>query len=303
MIKINQEQIDKFHSGRMGEAEMSDFKQQLESDPSLKMESDLQADIVNGLKEFRKNELKARLDAINVGPSWVEFVQQSALMKSMGGVIVASVIGTGIYFLGEKNESIDTSNPITIEAPKYEAIEYVWDLGLETNANEDTDLDKPVALETSSESTEKSDSEPVLASTTAEVQSTTKLEVKAFKPTFETPNVENIEEGDQFVSSELDELPESNVSAVDNDPIDVKTEVTKSTTIKYKYYDGKLFLNGDFNKAPYEILEINNTVGRSIYVYYLGNYYKVGIADRLTVLPQVGDKELIQELELLRANK
>ncbi|MEP0987004.1 hypothetical protein [Ekhidna sp.] len=304
MTKINQEQIDRFHSGRMDEAEISDFRQQLESDPSLKAESNLQGDIINGLKEFRKAELKARLDALNVGPTWVEFVQQSTLMKSMGGVIVASIIGTGIYFLGEKNETIDSSAPISVEAPQYESIEYVWNLGLDKDpVNQNNELDKPV-LEINSNlvASEIPESKPTQASITLEESSLTD-DSQVFKPSFEAPSVQGVEEESEFVSSELDELPENKSNDVSENPIDVETELSKSTIIKYKYYDGKLFLKGDFDKAPYEILEINSARGRRIYVFYLDNYYKVGVTDRLTALPLVGDTEVIKELELLRTNK
>ncbi|SNT26420.1 hypothetical protein SAMN05421640_3034 [Ekhidna lutea] len=303
MTEINQEQLDNYHSGQMSDAEMASFEKQLESDPALKAESDLQADIVGGLKEYRKLELKARLDAINVGPTWMEFVGQSALMKSMGGVIVASIIGTGIYFLGEKEDDVSNTDPITIDAPTNESIEYVWELGKDETPSQSNQLERPAIANNTDEKNTKPDpgeEEEVVSANQAITKEET---IKPFKPSFEAPNAQDVADDSQFAASGLDDLPENTATATSNDPIDVETEISKSTVIKYKYYDGKLFLNGDFNKAPYEILEINSSKGRRIYVYYLGNYYTVSITDKLTTLPEVNDKEVIKELNLLRENK
>ena len=99
-------------------------------------------------------------------------------------------------------------------------------------------------------------------------------------------------------TADLDVLPKKSAAVVNEDPIDVKTENTKSLDIKYKYYDGKLFLSGDFDRAPYEILEINSASGRRIYVKYLDKYYQVGVTDQLTALPEVTDVAIIDELKV-----
>ncbi|WP_424961588.1 hypothetical protein [Ekhidna sp.] len=297
------EQIDKYHSGRMSESEMTSFEKQLESDPALKAENDLQADIVGGLKEYRKLELKARLDAINVGPTWMEFMGQSALMKSMGGVIVASLIGTGIYLYGEQDDQMESGAEVTINAPVAESMEYVWELGQEdTDISVNTELEKPeIANEPAVE--QKSDIQTIDQQSVNEELVTSKADKEVFKPSFEAPAVADVEEDSKFQSAGLDELPETTNTTASEDPIDVETEINRSKTIKYKYYDGKLFLSGDFDKSTYEILEINSASGRRIYVYYIDTYYKVGTTDRLTELPAVKDQNVITELELLRENK
>ncbi|WP_425390902.1 hypothetical protein [Ekhidna sp.] len=302
MTNLQQEQIDQYHSGLMNESEKASFEKQLEADPALKAESDLQSDIINGLKEYRKIELKSRLDAINVGPTWMEFVGQSTLMKSMGGVIVASVIGTGIYFLGDKNEAVETTTQVEVDAPVTESIEYVWNLGAEKEEVSNKELEKP-QINQKAVIAEKVEETVVSRppSSTEELANVDQNET--FKPSFEAPTVDDVTEETKFEATGLDELPETTETVAKEDPIDVETEISKSSTIKYKYYDGKLFLNGDFDKAPYEILEINSASGRRIYVYYLGTYYKVGITDRLTELPVVKDQDVINELQLIRENK
>ncbi|WP_462248379.1 hypothetical protein [Ekhidna sp.] len=309
MTKITEEQIDNYHSGRMSDSEMAEFNKAIESDPSVKAESDFQSDIVNGLKEYRKLELKSRLDAINVGPTWIEFAQQSALMKSFGGVVIASLIGTGIYFYGEKPEIVEYDQDATVEAQEVESIEFVWQLGEEEKENTETQLiEKPVVTNISKvdENQVAKEEEIVSQDLVADESNTVSdvLEVKeVYKPSFEAPNAEAVGEDAAFETTGLDEIPATDNGDVTENSIDVLSEITKSSTIKYKYYDGKLFLNGAFDKAPYEILEINSKSGRRIYVYYLGSYYKVGNADKLTELPKVTNPQVIDELKTLRENK
>lgn len=315
MTKLTNEQLDNYHSGRMSESEMADFNKLLESDPALKAESDLQSDIVNGLKEYRKLELKSRMDAINVGPTWIEFAQQSALMKSFGGVIIASLIGTGIYIYGERPVENGSDQLATVEAQKVESIDFVWSLGEEDESSTSVALDKPQKIVETLESDSREDftqSKPsasdaieqaVAKNNTESSQSEPEVKNEVYKPTFEAPAAESISDESEFTTTDLDEIPSNSESAVAENTIDVRSEITKSSIIKYKYYDGKLFLNGAFDKAPYEILEINSASGRRIYVYYLGSYYKVSNADKLTELPKVNNPEVISELKLLRENK
>lgn len=302
MTKLTQEQIDNYHAGRMSESEMTDFQKIIESDPSIKAESDFQSDIVSGLKEYRKLELKSRLDAINVGPTWIEFAQQSTLMKSLGGVIIASIIGTGIYFYGERPDQANSDEPATVQAQDIESIEFVWKLG-EEETQPSNQLETPIPVTESN--SPKTVVKEITTSTMIDEADDAKNEVaneEAFSPSFEAPDAEAIEDDASFATTGLDEIPNS-AESTNEEPIDVQSEISKSTTIKYKYYDGKLFLKGDFDKAPYEILEINSTSGRRIYVYYLGSYYKVGIADKLTELPTVTNSETLDELKMLRENK
>lgn len=306
MTNLEKEQIDNYHAGKMNDAERAEFESQLDADPTLKAESDFQADIVSGLKEYRKKELKSRLDAIDVGPTWMEFVGQSALMKSMGGVIVASIIGSSIYLFGDKGMQVEGTPIAVIEAPvPAEHSEYVWELGIEEDNSAHRELEQPIQPRMKAEQTKVGRVESETPSQVIIVDDAVAeaADEKVFTPSFEAPEVEDVAEGNEFEASGLDELPEESSSKERTTPIDVKTEYSKSTIIKYKYYDGKLFLNGDFDKAPYEILEINSSTGRRIYVYYLETFYQVETTDKLIQLPPVKNPAVIEELKLLRENK
>lgn len=291
------EQIDNYHSGKMSPEEIASFESELNADPAIKAESDFQGDIVNGLKEFRKDQLKARLDAVDLAPSWIEFAQQSTLMKSFGGIAVATIIGTGVYLNAEKGESYNV-DPIVIDAPNYEDPEFIWSLGLEDLPSVAT---KPVQQKTIASSAVVAPIEVVKVEEKEEAIE--EKEEMTFNPSFDAPDAKTINDEEAMETSNLDELPEETVAEANETPINVETEITKAIKVKYKYYDGKLFLSGDFDRAPYEILEINSASGRRIYVKYLDKYYKVGVTDQLSDLPEVTDQAVIDELDLLRQNK
>ena len=290
------EDIENYHAGRMSPDESSAFERELSSNPDLKSESDFQGEIIEGLKDYRKSQLKARLDAVDIAPSWLEFAQQSTLMKSFGGVAVASFVGAGVFLYGERDLNTESAE-VEIDAPKVESIEYIWDLGFE----------EPPTLAAKSETVSvvtSTSNEPVTKLVViAEEDDDSVEDTQEYVPSFDAPDAALVKDEEAFKTDNLDELPEKTESTLEKSDIDVETEITKDVNVKYKYYDGKLFLSGDFNRAPYEILEINSATGRRIYLKYLEKYYKVGITDQLTELPEVKDKSIIEELNLLRKNK
>ena len=284
-----QEKIDNYHAGKMTPDEITSFEEEMSRDPSLISESNFQKEIVDGLKEYRKSQLKARLDAIDIGPTWIEFAQQSTLMKSFGGVAVATMIGAGVYFYAEPDKEVDLTSEIKIEAPVAEPFVFDWSIK-PAKISEDVQAE-PVIVHII-EKIEKEANEPIGLKKT-----------EAFKPTFEAPNAGKIEDEEALETASLDKLPDDKSSEPLKKAIDVDTEITKSLDVKYKYYDGKLFLSGDFDRAPYEILEINSATGRRIYVKYLEKYYYVETTDKLKNLPEVKNTEVIEELKLLRQHK
>lgn len=290
-----QEKIDQYHAGRLSSDEMSVLEKELASDPSLQAESNFQSDIINGLKEFRKSELKSRLNGIEVNPAWFDFIQQSTLLKSFGGVAVATLIGTGVFFLAEPQDEIENES-IVIDAPEETIQKFVWNIKPAAISEESKTDELVTTLKTFKEVNEE----------LFEADKKTPKEIAkegSFAPNFRAPAAKDIKDEEALEISSLDKLPESNTSEVEKKAIDVDHEITKELDVKYKYYDGKLFLSGDFDRAPYEILEINSSDGRRIYVKYLDKFYKVGITDKLSALPEVKDVTVIKELNLLRENK
>ena len=287
-----QEKIDTYHAGKMTPEESAAFESEIAKDPSLVAESNFQKEIVDGLKAYRKSQLKARLDAVDIAPTWIEFAQQSTLMKSFGGVAIATMIGAGVYFYAEPDEKSVSTSEMKIDAPTEQSLAFDWNI-VPASISKQTKVDFAVPNTTQSSETK----ETVVDLPVVEEESV------LFTPTFEAPNAGKVEAEEALETAPLDELPVDNSPESAEDAVDVDTEITESLDVKYKYYDGKLFLSGDFDRAPYEILEINSASGRRIYVKYLNKYYRVETTDRLSILPEVKDQAVIEELKLLRENK
>ncbi len=294
----------------MSPEEAASFEKELAADPSLKAESDFQSEIINGIKEYRKSQLKLRLDAIDVSPGWFEFAQQSTLVKSFGGIALATAIGSGVYFLADTKEEIPQPKEIAniesisdMTVPVYEVPQFEWAIKeletVETKSIKEQVITKSET--TAIENTSRIEAAPISTQETASAIEE-KLE-ESFTPDFSAPDAGDVSDNSEISSATLDEVTEGASTKNELQPIEVETKNSKGSKIKYKYYDGKLFLNGNFSKEPYEILEINSANGRRIYLLHLNKYYEVKINDRLSELPEVTDIKLIQELRLIKANK
>ncbi|MEP1094168.1 MAG: hypothetical protein ABJG78_03610, partial [Cyclobacteriaceae bacterium] len=303
---------EQYHSGNMSPEETVLFEKELASDPSLRAESNFQSDIINGIKEYRKTQLKTRLNAIDVSPGWMEFAQQSALVKSFGGIAIATVIGSGVYLLADTKENLAAEQNgeviahAELNVPAVKEIQFELTL-TDPQISEKVEVGKKEVVKQSAKP-EPAKVQSVVISTNSEAENVivevTEKPVETFAPSFSAPDAADISDNTELTSATLDDVPTvTTASKGDLKPIEVETKHSKNTKIRYKYYDGKLFLNGNFNEEPYEILEINSANGRRVYLLHLKKYYEVKINDRLSELPEVRDIKLIQELRLIKANK
>jgi len=299
MTEKNSKLIDDYLSGNLNDQQTKLFNEQMAVDPNLSDEFQFQSSVVEGIKEHRKLQLKTRLELVDVSPTFVEFIQGSALVKSFGGLVVASIIATGIYLIGEKYEN-QTGNQVINDRPVNEQFIFNWDINEKINFEEtsSSSLKAPIKITPNQQANKKPYKIIEAKKEEADNEGFTK---EQFLPSVSAPAAFQIND-EEVKSVKLDEF---DVTGTTNskEEIEIETELTKSLNIKYKYYDGKLFLSGDFDRAPYEILEINSLNTRKIYINYLGKYYKVETTDKLRSLPEVTDRRVISELNLLKESK
>lgn len=62
----NSELIDDYLTNRLSEQDRKSFEQQMDSNPALKADVELQKEIINGLKAARAAELKAMLNKVPI---------------------------------------------------------------------------------------------------------------------------------------------------------------------------------------------------------------------------------------------
>ena len=299
--------IEEYHRGNMSSEEMMSFEKDLASNPELRSESNFQGDIINGIKEIRKSQLKARLDAIDVAPGWLEFAQQSTLVKSFGGVALATLIGTGVYFVAEEERvetKVETIELTSIDVPEMDPLNFEWNIkALEATKTASIPTKTEKLLSNTVETSERQEEISVVEVAEPNKNSAEKTS-QVFTPAFTAPVASEVTDESEPSAAQLETISVSeSAKEEERKPIDVETENTRSAKIKYKYYDGKLFLSGNFQKEPYEIIEINSVTGRRIYLLHQNKYYEVKTTDRMTELPEVRSIKLIQELRLIKANK
>jgi len=310
------ELIDAYLRNELDSEATEAFESQLAGDPSLREELGFQQQVIKGLGEFRKAELKSRLTAINITTPWWEVGQlvNPGLVKLTGALVTATFIGTGIYYFADQDinpesaylptvfeEDLLRNNPENVsffventdQVPKATAMEEVAEVSPEdSNVEAEPSGENEIAfVETSSGSSSADDHK--LDATSSD-----------FVPEVDLPNPGDGSEDNQF-KSESAKIPLASNADIINatERIDIKTSQRSNDEIRYKYYEGKLHLYGNFKDNPYEILEINSSSSKHVYLFHNNRYYKLLTTDKVLALPQITDRVLIHELEIVRNNK
>lgn len=294
--KLNHtEQIERYLEGNMSGEELKAFEKLLDKDPMLKSEFELQQDIINAIKESRKAELKARLDNINVG-AYNTGISGAKIVLT--GAITAA-IGLGIYFYGQDKAAespseviqqpmIEDSNAFIQPEEKSEAVPLSQPEQLDNPAlARNTTAKEAIIEERSEEEIIEEEAAPMVA--TPEVTPPTPIE--AFE------DREGLSTEVKVPTNKLEEsLISTEVTAVE-----VGNEEENTNSFHYKFYNNKLYLYGDFKNIPYELIELNTVSGKSVYLYYKGNFYYLE-PNQMEVSPlnQIKDQNLLGELEGLR---
>lgn len=311
------ELIDAYLRNELDSEGIRAFENELAGDPTLQEELGFQQQVVKGLGEFRKAELKSRLTAINISTPWWEVGQilNPGLVKMTGAIVTAAFVGTGIFYFSDRNETKNVSDIPTVfeddliqsepnnsytlfEETSEEAPKVIARLEISSSENKSTNSSLEANEATSVIYTESTRS-------TEDYELSSEEKSEDFVPEVALPNPGDGTEKVQF-KSESAEIPLASNTDIINDSeqqIDIKTIQRSNEDIRYKYYEGKLHLYGDFKNNPYEILEINSTNSRQVYLYHNRRYYKLLTTDKILNLPQITDQLLIQELEIVRNNK
>ncbi len=273
-------------------------------DPSLAEYVGFQKQIVKGIADYRKLQLKARLDAIQVGTGWLGVSQ--GVWRVAASFVVATAIGLGSYvYWPDQNQFEKVSSPLEIDDE-----EIVADFAAEEvpevpvpieEVSEKAESSETLIAKTKSVAEVKEEVAPVEAKESEKVAPKPKEE---FVPDVNKPLLSNVV--DESLNTKGADMPESVPTewvSTSDQPMDIETIDRRSKEIKYKYFEGKLFLYGDFKNEPYEILEINSSESKEVYLFYMSKYYKIELTDDIKVLEPIVDEKFIQELRIIRHNK
>ena len=86
------EKLEAYLRNELSESEKAEFEQMLQQDPLLQNELILQQDIISSIRDYRKNELKQRLNRIDVSNT----TKGNLGNFTMGGFILGGLAIVGI---------------------------------------------------------------------------------------------------------------------------------------------------------------------------------------------------------------
>jgi len=282
----NSERIEAYFNNELSATENQQLLQDIESDATMKSDFKFQQEVVNGIKAYRKQELIANLDKIQVAS-----VGQSALIKTLTAVGIATVVGIGGY-MWYNNTISEPSQPQNQEVV----------IAQQPNSNEEgRESTEEILASSTTEDEQISETSAEEANTTKEtiVKGNSENEI----PVIAVPEVTEPDNGQSEDSTNEISAPEAMASA--DIALSTRTDVEVKMSKKYKFHyqikGGGLILYGDFNEEPFEVLELKTNKGIKSYLFYKGKFYslKQGNED-INPLVLVEDTRLIKELQKRR---
>lgn len=297
--------IEAYLSQSLPEKERILFEQALTQDPALHQEFLFQKELQEGIQEYRRAELKGRLDQINPQTGWYPWAQ-TGLFKIGAALTGLAILGSSIYFWPQDTQYNNLPSLRHIDHIDQQSALLLKPVMAEPVAEEllVAEADKEVKTTEAAPKADKTEKKSTGTTTVAESKTTTEEgTVEVIKPNVAA------DFGDTGLNTELTE-PGNSPAGVDNENIneinavEVSVREDKKYDFHYQFFNNKLYLFGDFHKVPYEILELNHLEGKTHYLYYKGTYYQ--ISDNVQVvapLVPIEDEQLIKDLNIIRRNK
>ena len=272
------EKVEAYFNNELSDSEKNDFLKEVETNTELKSEYNFQKDVINGIKEARKAELKAMLDKV---PITSVSTATSGLYKILAGGAATLVVGTAMwYYFNSTPEVVINTTEALVTTP----------LSKEEPVSEKK-MDEPNTTLTESEKTIATKSEKTIATKS--------------KPAVVTPNVPVVEDeiSDQSLPEENLEIPDdiSKTTINISSKVNVEIKLKKKYSFHYQFTEGNLVLYGNFEEGLFEVLELNKDDRNDVYLFYKNNYYFIkDDSGSIVPLKPIKDNNLKLKLERLR---
>ncbi len=291
----NTELINAYFDNELSASDKKMFEDRLARDTELQREYKFQEDIIEGIREARRQSLKARLDQIQVGGASAGGSSWTA-GKIAGMIGLAAVVGLGIYYFYPENEPEVADTPVLIEQESTEEPAVQDENTAQLDSETTESADQPVPESTNESVTEE---ETPVAETeetnTPEIQEEDKNPVVA--PSFEDPEGE-----DTVVDLPSGEITGKAVVATENLEVAVEND-SRRYEFHYALENEKLTLYGNFEEDLYEILEFNTQEMKAWFLSFNGEYYRLEpTSGKVERLEKVTDARLLQTLKEASGN-
>lgn len=284
--------IEAYFEGNISPAEKAMLEAKVKSDPLVKAEFDLQKNIVKGISNARKLELKSRLSAIDL-PTHTGLLTGSGAKWLAGTVAGVTIFGSVLYWsLISFEENI---KPVDIKA-NHEIVFQTKQLSdfpeITENNNE---------LEGAEISEIKASNSDINASETKEVI----VEEKDITAKVQPQALISYEDDKLFKNQNEDDLERIESKEIAHNRAD-KTEIEFLEAIEnensyhYRYFNSKLYLYGDFKEMPYQIIELNDRGKKQLFLSHNDEVYIIkDKTTEITELRKIQDEMLKMEIQLI----
>lgn len=274
----NFEKVEAYFNNEFSDSEKNDFLKEVETNTELKSEYDFQNEVINGIKEARKAELKAMLDKVPISSV---STTTTGLYKILAGGAATLVVGTAMwYYLNStpeaelKNNEVVTTTPLNQEKT-------ISDKIIDESIATTSELEKSIVKKSSKAVSQKN------------------------KPSVITPNVPVVEDeiANQSLPEENLEIPDdiSKTTINISSKVNVEIKLKKKYSFHYQFTDGNLVLYGNFEEGLFEVLELNKGDRNEVYLFYKNNYYFIkDDSGSIVPLRPIMDINLKQKLERIR---
>lgn len=309
------DQIEAMLRGELSSKEQAQLLDLAEKDPLVKQEIAYQKALQNGFAESKKAQLKTMLQNTPLPPVTGGSGLGGFTSAQWIGASVATVVaGVGlVYLLNSKPETpSNATSPTKTEqvlSPKVdEPISGNGSLseseGVEVpTVTEPTEVENEVPTQVDP----KNSAQPA---TVAKVVKPSNSVAVRSQPT-ETASAPTVTEAPDFSDGSKDfkvedkpsiELPKANSGDLAPTKI-VPFEVKKDANNKfhYQYFDGRVYLLGDFDKNIIELVELNTKQGKQMFLQYNKQYFALQMGTyKPTALSAIEDKAVIETLKNLK---
>lgn len=275
--------IEQYIKGKLSGEELIKFQNELLKDQVLQSEVALQKELINSLQQFRKLQLKQRMDniAVTSGKSYTG-------LKIAASIILAGFITYGVSNFSETKTEKKLINQ-SISPKTQQKNEQSNNLISKNTPNQIETFEKDKIVKGNNLKPVTNAIKPIEASINNDNE-------------FISVNVPEVDShtSDAHISKESNiALPKGEIAQGNNNNT-LKAEVIvdgiDKSKFHYKYFNGKLYLYGEFDN-PYELLEWNSVEGKKLYLKYKTEYYKIKNNQTEAVkLEQISDSKLLNEL-------
>jgi len=302
-MNISEETIDSFLRGDLTGDELENFNKALSADPKMQQEVSFQQDVVDSIKQYRHNQLKNRLNSIEMAPVSVGSSASTYLKLAASIGIVALLIGAFAILTNTQKEENNT--PISdLETQSTESVIVSTPEPAISSNNNSTDQ-KTIAPKNSNSET-KATSKIVDASTanSKTKKSTVATNTNEASVNTSVPGDEEMTSDDMAFDSRSENFSTPTITNTDHSNISasvVKVNIVKEKNLAYRYFNNELYLHGNFSNSTYELFELNNKPSKQLFLYFENNYYElIQGKTKVTALVPITDKATLSQLAQLR---